>query len=48
MDWVLREYQRRPKRFRWFVAHPDMDGLRNDPRFLPLVRGEGLEELLRP
>ncbi|HEX9754712.1 MAG TPA: protein kinase, partial [Gemmatimonadales bacterium] len=48
MDWVLREYQRRPKRFRWFVAHPDMDGLRNDPRFLPLVRREGLEELLRP
>ncbi|MGH2625387.1 MAG: tetratricopeptide repeat protein, partial [Anaerolineales bacterium] len=47
MDWVVREYQRRPKRFRWFVAHPDMDGLRNDPRFLPLVRQEGLEELLR-
>jgi tetratricopeptide (TPR) repeat protein len=47
MDWVLRDHGRRPKRFRWFVAHPEMEGLRNDPRFLPLVRQEGLEALLR-
>jgi tetratricopeptide (TPR) repeat protein len=47
MDWVLRELEHRPLRFRWFVAHPDMRGLTADPRFLPLVRREGLEALLR-
>jgi len=46
MDWVLREHQRRPKRLRLFVTNPDFDGLRNDPRYLPLVRKEGLESLL--
>jgi len=47
MDWVLTEYQRRPRRFRLFVANPDSDSLPTDPRFLPLVRKQGLEELLR-
>jgi serine/threonine-protein kinase len=47
MDWVLRDRERRPKRFRLYVANPDFDGLRADPRFLPLVRQEGLESLLR-
>jgi len=46
MDWILREHRRRPTRFRWFVAHPDLAGLRNDPRWLPMVRQEGLERLL--
>jgi TolB-like protein/tetratricopeptide (TPR) repeat protein len=47
MDWVLAEYQHRPRRFRLFVTNPAFEGLRADPRFLPLVRREGLEGLLR-
>jgi serine/threonine protein kinase/tetratricopeptide (TPR) repeat protein len=41
-DWVLREYQIRPKRLRLWLTHPDMQGLRGDPRFQALVRKEGL------
>jgi serine/threonine-protein kinase len=47
MDWVLREGQRRPHRFRLYVANPEFAGLRNDPRFLALVQREGLESLFR-
>ena len=47
MDWVLKERQRRPKRFRLYLTNPDFTGLRNDPRFMPLVKQEGLEGLLR-
>jgi hypothetical protein len=47
MDWVLREGQRRPRRFRLYVANPEFAGLRNDPRFLALVQREGLESLFR-
>jgi TolB-like protein/Flp pilus assembly protein TadD len=47
MDWVLTEYGHRPRRFRLFVTNPAFQGLRSDPRFLPLVRKEGLEDLLR-
>ena len=46
MDWVLKERERRPKRFRLYVANPDFAGLRNDPRFMVLVRREGLESLV--
>ena len=46
MDWVLKERERRPKRFRLYVANPDFAGLRNDPRFMVLVRQEGLESLV--
>jgi hypothetical protein len=47
MDWVLKERERRPKRFRLYLTNPDFEGLRNDPRFMPLVKQEGLEGLLR-
>jgi hypothetical protein len=47
MDWVLTEYGHRPRRFRLFVTNPAFQGLRSDPRFLPLVRKEGLDGLLR-
>ncbi|HTL05807.1 MAG TPA: tetratricopeptide repeat protein, partial [Gemmatimonadales bacterium] len=46
MDWVLKEYEHRPRRFRLYVTNPQYRGLRNDPRFLPMVRREGLEKLL--
>jgi len=46
MDWVLKQNEHRPRRFRLFVTNPALRGLRNDPRFLPLVRREGLENLL--
>ena len=46
MDWVLKEHGRRPKRFRLYVANPDFAGLRIDPRFMVLVRQEGLESLV--
>jgi serine/threonine-protein kinase len=46
MDWVEREYRRRPHRFRLFVTNPDFHPLRSDPRFQALARKEGLEALL--
>jgi TolB-like protein len=46
MDWVLKLRERRPRRFRLIVTNPLYDGLRSDPRFLPLVKAEGLEGLL--
>ncbi len=46
MDWVLKLKERRPRRFRLIVTNPFYNGLRNDPRFLPLVKSEGLEGLL--
>ncbi len=47
MDWVLKEYQHRPRRFLLYVTNPAFTGLVNDPRFLPLVKKEGLEALRR-
>jgi serine/threonine-protein kinase len=47
MDWVLRDRERRPNRFRLYIANPDFDGLHADPRFLSLVRQHGLEALLQ-
>jgi serine/threonine-protein kinase len=46
MDWVMKLRERRPKRFRLIVTNPLYAGLRSDPRFMALVREEGLEELL--
>jgi serine/threonine-protein kinase len=42
MDWIEREYQRRPRRFRTYFANPDFDALHADPRFQALARREGL------
>jgi len=47
MDWILRERQRRPKRFRLYVTNPDFAELRADPRFMKLVEEDGLQGLLR-
>ena len=47
MDWVLKLRERRPKRFLLIVGNPLYAGLKNDPRYLPLVKAEGLEGLLR-
>jgi tetratricopeptide (TPR) repeat protein len=41
MDWVLREYRRRPTRFRTVVMDPAFAGLARDPRFRELKRREG-------
>ena len=42
-DWVLREYQFRPRRLVLWMRHPDMRGLKSDPRFVALVRSAGLQ-----
>jgi TolB-like protein len=47
MDWIVRERQRRPRRFRLYVTNPDFDGIRNDPQFAALVKEDGLEGLVR-
>ena len=47
MDWVIKLREHRPRRFRLIVANPLYAGLRADPRFLPLVKEEGLEGLLK-
>jgi len=47
MDWVLTLRERRPKRLRLIVANPLYAGLRADPRFMELVKEEGLEGLLK-
>ena len=47
MDLVDDLYRIRPKRLRWIVTNPDLDCLRQDPRYLPLVKAAGLEPYLR-
>jgi len=46
MDWVMKLHQRRPRRFRLYVTNPLYAGLRADPRFMALVKADGLESLL--
>jgi serine/threonine-protein kinase len=41
-DWVLREHKLRPRRLVFWVKHPDMEGLKLDPRFLAIARAAGL------
>jgi serine/threonine-protein kinase len=47
MDWVIKLREHRPKRFRLIVTNPLLAGLKADPRFMPLVKEEKLEALLR-
>ena len=47
MDLVDDLYRIRPKRLRWIVTNPDLGCLRQDPRYLPLVKTAGLEPYLR-
>jgi TolB-like protein len=47
MDFVDDLYRIRPKRLRWIVTNPDLSCLRQDPRYLPLVKEAGLEQYLR-
>ncbi|HEX5004223.1 MAG TPA: protein kinase, partial [Gemmatimonadales bacterium] len=43
MDLVRDLYQIRPGRLRWIVTNVDLDCLRQDPRYLPMVKAAGLE-----
>jgi tetratricopeptide (TPR) repeat protein len=47
MDLVEELYQIRPKRIRWIVTNVDLGCLRDDPRYLPMVKAAGLEPYLR-
>jgi hypothetical protein len=46
MDWIVRERALRPRRFRLWVTNPDMVEVRRDPRFMALVKEDGLQPLL--
>ncbi|HQR17891.1 MAG TPA: protein kinase, partial [Gemmatimonadales bacterium] len=43
MDLVENLYRIRPKRLNWIVTNPDLGCLRQDPRYLPMVKAAGLE-----
>jgi tetratricopeptide (TPR) repeat protein len=47
MDWVIKLREHRPRRFRLIVANPLLAGLRADPRFMALVKEDGLTDLLK-
>ena len=47
MDLVDDLYRIRPKRLRWVVTNVDLGCLRQDPRYLPMVKAAGLEPYLR-
>jgi serine/threonine-protein kinase len=47
MDLVDDLYRIRPKRLRWIVTNVDLGCLRQDPRYLPMVKAAGLEPYLR-
>jgi hypothetical protein len=47
MDLIENLYRIRPKRLRWIVTNVDLDCLRDDPRYLPMVKQAGLEAYLR-
>ena len=47
MDLVEDLYRIRPKRLRWIVTNVDLGCLRDDPRYLPMVKAAGLEPYLR-
>ncbi|HEX5004225.1 MAG TPA: hypothetical protein VFV65_02865, partial [Gemmatimonadales bacterium] len=47
MDLVENLYGIRPPRLRWIVTNVDLGCLRQDPRYLPMVKAAGLEKYLR-
>ncbi len=46
-DWVVAEYQRRPRRLVLFLTNPEFDSLAADPRIARLAADQGVEHLLR-
>ena len=47
MDLVEQLHSSRPARLRWIVTNVDLGCLRQDPRYLPMVKAAGLEKYLR-
>jgi tetratricopeptide (TPR) repeat protein len=47
MDLIEELYRIRPRRLRWVVTNVDLGCLRQDPRYLPMVKAAGLEQYLR-
>ncbi len=47
MDLVENLYRIRPNRLRWIVTNVDLGCLREDPRYLPMVKAAGLDVYLR-
>jgi serine/threonine-protein kinase len=47
MDLIENLYRIRPKRLQWIVTNVDLGCLRQDPRYLPIVKAVGLEPYLR-
>jgi tetratricopeptide (TPR) repeat protein len=47
MDLVEQLYDSRPPRLRWIVTNVDLGCLRDDPRYLPMVKAAGLEPYVR-
>jgi hypothetical protein len=43
-QWLEHSYSRREVSLTWITGDPSFDGVRNDPRYLDLLKRLGLEE----